>query len=412
MRPREPRPKTGTSNGSGRAMLLVVAFLAFVSLGLPDGVLGVAWPSVRRSFDLPLSRLGVLLAAGMAGYLASSFSSGGVVARLGVGRVLLVSSAVTTVASLTYAAAPVWPVMVAGGILGGLGAGSIDAAVNAYAAARFPTRTISLLHASYGVGAMVGPLIMTAAVMSGPGWRGGYAVIAGCLAAMTACFAATLSLWTLPPGGGALPAPAPATPGLLTTLRRPMAWTSMALFFLYTGIEVSAGQWSYSLLTEARGLTTATAGTWVSAYWASLAVGRILVGVLAARLATLTMLRLGMMGAPLGGLLLCADAGPALSLLALVTLGLSLAGIFPLMIAETPARLGEDATAHAVGFQVAAAYLGTAVVPGTAGILAARWSLETTAPFLVLCAVVLLALHEAAVRLARTPKAARHRRPS
>jgi fucose permease len=127
---------------------------------------------------------------------------------------------------------------------------------------------------------------------------------------------------------------------------------------------------------------------------------------------TLTLLRLGMMGAPLGGLLLCADAGPALSLLALVTLGLSLAGIFPLMIAETPARLGEDATAHAVGFQVAAAYLGTAVVPGTAGILAARSSLETTAPFLVLCAVALLALHEAAVRLARTPEAARHRWPS
>jgi fucose permease len=378
-------------------MLLLVAFLAFVSLGLPDGVLGVAWPSVRRSFDLPLSGLGVLLLAGMMGYLASSFSSGVVVARLGVGRVLLASSALTTVASLTYAAAPVWPVMVAGGALSGLGAGGIDAAINAYAADRFPARTISWLHASYGVGAMAGPLIMTAAIMASPGWRGGYAVIAACLATMTACFAATLSLWALPLDRGARRAPAPVTPGPLATLRRSTAWTNMALFFLYTGMEVSAGQWSYSLLTEARGLTAAMAGTWVSLYWASLAVGRVLVGILATRMSALTLLRLGMLGSLVGALLLGAAAGPAMSLVALATLGLSLAGIFPLMIAETPARVGADTTTHAVGFQVAAAYLGTAVVPGVAGVLAARWGLETIAPYLASCAALLLILHEHAL---------------
>ena len=386
-------------------MLLVVAFLAFVSLGLPDGVLGVAWPSVRRSFDLPLSQLGWLLAAAMSGYLASSFASGALVARLGLGRVLLASSAVTASAALTYAAAPAWPVMIAGGVLTGLGAGAIDAAMNAYAATCLPPRTISWLHASYGVGAMAGPLIMTAAVTSGPGWRGGYAVIAALLAGMTVCFGATRRLWTLPAHAGPPRAPATA-PGLVATLRRPMVWASVALFFLYTGIEVTAGQWSYSLLTEGRGVTAAMAGTWVSVYWASLAAGRILIGAVAGRLSTLTMLRLGMLGAPVGGLILCADAGPAVSLLAMVTLGLSLAGIFPLMIAETPARLGGDATTHAVGFQVAAAYLGTAVIPGVGGVLAGRWGFGTTAPFIVACAVVLLALHDATVRFGRRREAA------
>src|SRR5262245_42438253 len=307
-------------------MLVAGAFLAFVRLGLPDGVVGVAWPSVRRSFDRPLSQLGVLLTAAMSGYLVSSFASGAVVARLGVGRVLLLSSAVTTAASLTYAAAPAWPVMVGGGVLTGLGAGAIDAAVNAFAATRFPPRTISWLHASYGLGAMAGPLIMTAAVMSDPGWRGGYVVIAALLAGMTVCFAATLRLWALAAGDGSSRAAARAS-GLVGTLRRPVVWANVALFFLYTGIEVTAGQWSFSLLTEGRGLTTAMAGTWVSVYWASLSVGRVLVGALAGRLASLTLLRLGMLGAPVGGLLLSADAGPTVSLLAMVTLGLSLAGI-------------------------------------------------------------------------------------
>src|SRR5262245_42658285 len=148
------RPSPGTA-------LLGIAFVAFVSLGLPDGVLGVAWPSMRRSFDLPLSALGALLAAAMAGYLASSFGSGVVVARLGVGSLLAWSSATMVASSLAYAMAPAWSVVVAGGVLAGLGAGAIDAGINAYAAARFPPRLVNWLHACYGVGAMLGPLVMT-----------------------------------------------------------------------------------------------------------------------------------------------------------------------------------------------------------------------------------------------------------
>jgi hypothetical protein len=142
-------------------MLLAIALAAFVSLGLPDAVLGVAWPSIRRTFSLPADQLGTLLASAMAGYLVSSFSSGAVVARLGVGWLLFWSSALMVVNSLAYALAPTWGVMVAASVLAGLGAGAIDAGINAFAAARFSPRRVSWLHASYGVGATLGPLLMT-----------------------------------------------------------------------------------------------------------------------------------------------------------------------------------------------------------------------------------------------------------
>src|SRR5262245_42399715 len=199
-------------------MLVPIAFLAFVSLGLPDGVLGVAWPSIRRAFGLPISQLGVLLSAAMSGYLLSSFGSGAVVARIGIGRVLLACSGLTAVSTATYALAPAWPGMIAAGGAAGLGAGGIDAAINAFAAVRFSPRVVTWLHASYGVGAMAGPLVMSAALTSGFGWRWGYGLIACALAAMALCFAATAKLWQAAPSAGATAAHSPV--GALATLRR------------------------------------------------------------------------------------------------------------------------------------------------------------------------------------------------
>ena len=393
-------------------LLKILAFLAFVSLGLPDGVLGVAWPSVRRTFGLPLSALGLLLAGAMLGYLASSFASGALVARAGVGRVLAWSSAVTAAAAFTSALAPAWPVMLVGGVLGGLGAGAIDAGINAHAAVAFSPRVVSWLHACYGVGATLGPLLMTAAVTGPLSWRGGYAAIALILAAMTAGFAATPHLWSRPPVPASASAPAAdrhrepsaGSAGLLGTLRRPAAWAGIALFFLYTGLEVSAGQWAYSLLTESRGMSAAVAGVWVSAYWGSLTAGRVAVGALATRLSAVTLLRIGMLGAPGAAALLWLAHGPLGSLLALALLGLAFAGIFPMLIAETPARLGIAATRHAVGFQVAGACLGVAVLPGVVGVLAAHAGLEMTGPAIAVGAVLLFGLHEAVLRTTGAPR--------
>ena len=377
-------------------MLLAIALVAFVSLGLPDGVLGVAWPSIRRTFGLPPDQLGGLLASAMAGYLASSFSSGALVARLGVGRLLFWSSALMVANSLAYALAPAWGVMVAAGVFAGLGAGAIDAGVNAFAAARFSPRLVSWLHASYGVGAMLGPLLMTGVLISGLGWRWGYAVIGLVLAAMAVSFLLTVRLWDLdrlePGSPGDTREPAAR---LLDTLARPRVWLRVALFFVYTGLEVSAGQWSYSLFTEARGVAPGLAGIWVAVYWAGLTAGRIVSGAIASRVPGDALLRLGTIGSVAGALLIWWDPGMSSGFLGLAVLGFALAPIFPTLIAQTPTRLGPSHATSAIGFQVAAAYLGTAAIPGLTGVLAGHAGLAVIGPCLLGTAVVLLLLQEA-----------------
>ena len=169
--------------------LLIVAFLAFASLGLPDAALGVAWPSVRREFGLPLSQLGVFLAVSMCGYLVSSFAHGPIAAWMGLGRLLLWSSALTAVSALGYALAPAWPAMVACALLGGLGAGAIDAGINAHAARTFSPRVVNWLHAAYGIGATGGPALMAMVLAHGAIWRVGYGAIGAILAAVALCFA-------------------------------------------------------------------------------------------------------------------------------------------------------------------------------------------------------------------------------
>src|SRR5688572_6582458 len=185
-----PRPRTA---------LILIAFVAFISLGLPDGVNGVAWPSVRATFGLPVGHLAILITAGTCGYLVASFSSGAVVRRLGVGRLLLASSLLVVGASAGYALAPAWPVMVGLGVFSGLGAGAIDAGINAYAARHFSPRLVDWLHAFYGVGATLGPVLMTAVLAAGLSWRWGYGVNAMLLAVMAVCFVFTLRLWAAAP---------------------------------------------------------------------------------------------------------------------------------------------------------------------------------------------------------------------
>jgi fucose permease len=367
----------------------VIALLAFLSLGLPDGVLGVAWPSLRRSFELPMSQLGILLTAATVGYLASSFASGILVARLGLGRVLALSSAATAISAGSYALAPAWAVVVGAAVVAGLGAGAVDAGVNAFAAIRLPPRLTSWLHASYGVGAALGPLLTGAVLAATGSWRVAYGLVGIVLAAMTVAFARTADRWTLDP---ATARPAAAAAGLIEALRRPPVWLSGGLFFVYAGLEVGAGQWAYSWLVEGRAVPGGVAAAWLAVYWGSLTAGRVVLGVLTTRIATGTLLRAALAGSPVGILVLWAGLGPAAGAAGLGLLGLALAPIYPLLIATTPARVGAAHVTHAVGIQVAAFYLGTAVLPGAAGILARQAGLEVLGPFLLAAALALGAL--------------------
>jgi fucose permease len=376
-----------------QAWLVPLAFLAFVSLGLPDGVLGVAWPSLRRSFDRPLDQLGLILLATMAGYLASSFSAGAVLERLGVGKLLVASGLLVAASAAAWAATPWWAPILAGAFVSGLGAGAIDAGVNAFAAARFTPRVITWLHACWGLGAMLGPLVMTAVLAAGSGWRFGYVLLAASLVAMAACFQATLGLWDLP-ATEAHPTGRGIAGSLREALREPRVRGNALLFFLYTGAESSAGQWAFTLLTESRGTTVSAAGLAASAYWGSIFAGRLAFGALAHHVAPSTLLRLGMAGAPLAALVVSLTRSGAGGFAGLFALGLLLAPIFPLLIAETPARVGERHAAHAIGFQISAATLGAGTLPAAAGLLARHAGLEALGPFLLGTTVLLLALHE------------------
>jgi fucose permease len=382
--------------------LFAIALLAFVSLGLPDGVLGVAWPSIRATFALPLSQLGVLLGAAMVGYLAASVSSGPIVARIGIGRLLVLSSAAVAASSLGYALAPRWGLMVAAGVLAGLGAGAIDAGINAFAAAVCSPRQVSWLHAAYGIGAMLGPLLMSGVLATGLGWRVGYLLIAAGLGGMMLCFLGTLPRWETARDGSAGRSgtrPEPAA-GFRATLARPLVWLNIVLFFVYTGLEVTAGQWTYSLLTEGRGLAPGPAGVWVSGFWGSLTAGRLVSGAMARHHPAERLLRGAMLAALAGALLLWWAPRPLVGLLGLVVLGWSFAPIYPLLIAATPGRVGAGHATTAIGLQVAAAYLGTAALPGAAGVLARWYGLERLGPFLFAGALALLLLHELGLRRA------------
>jgi fucose permease len=383
--------------------LVPLAFLAFVSLGLPDGTLGVAWPSLRRSFGLPIDRLGVLLLALTAGYLTSSFSSGVAVARLGVGRLLLWSSVAVAAGALVWSVTPFWPLVVGGAALSGLGAGAIDAGLNTFAATHFAPRVVTWLHASWGLGAMLGPLLLTAALTSGLGWRGGYALLAACLLALAAAFRATLGLWDgRPAAGGAAPSllPARGWRGARESLGRPRVRTNVLLFFLYTGVEGSAGQWAMSLLTEARGVEPGLAGITVAGYWGSLFAGRLAFGAAAHHVIPLTLLRLSLATAPLAALVVAVSDRALTGGAGLLALGFLLAPVFPLLIAETPARVGAAHAPHAIGFQVSAATLGAGAVPAAAGLLFRYAGLEALGPLLVAGTLAVLVLHEWALRRA------------
>lgn len=389
--------------------LLVLAYLAFISLGLPDALLGVAWPSLRDGFGLSQALLGVPLAITAIAYFISGMFAGRLMEGLGIGLLLAGSTALVAVGVLGFAGAPGFVFFLFLTPFVGFGSGAIDAALNTYAARNFSPKHMSWLHAAYAAGATTGPAIMTAVLSRGASWRAGYAVVGIALAAMAVAFIVSRRLWTAAPPapqvvldapGNVGPMPLEESPlGGFSVLRSGRVWLQIGLFFFYTGLEAAAGQWSYTLLTEARGLDAPVAGSWVAAYWGGLLVGRLVLGFIVERMGQVRLLRLATVGALLTAVLF-AIPGRAWGAAVLPLLSFSLASIYPGLMAETPRRVGARTAAHVVGFQVSAATLGLAVVPGVAGLVSARFGLEAIGLVIAGCAVMLLALHETLVAVA------------
>jgi fucose permease len=381
--------------GQPRLLLIALAYLGFISLGLPDGLLGVAWPSIRASFHLPLDALGALLMMFTAGYLLSSFSSGWLLARLSIGTLLALSCLATALSLLGYALAPRWGLMVACSTLSGLGAGAIDAGLNTFAAMHFRARMVNWLHACYGIGASSGPIIMTSILNAQYPWQLGYGLVSLGQLLLAAGFGLTRTQWPAARlAQETCAAVARPSAAKRSTLRLPVVWVSIAVFFVYTGLEAAAGAWAYSLFTTGRGVSAMTAGKWVSMYWGSLTVGRLLAGVVVPVVSVPWLLRLCIVSIALGAALLWLNLASGLSFLGLALMGLAAAPIFPLLIATTPERLGEAHTAKGVGLQIAAAVLGQSLLPSLVGMLAQHHDLEIVGPALLTAALLLLGLYE------------------
>ncbi|MGI9147053.1 MAG: MFS transporter [Chloroflexota bacterium] len=401
--------------GVSRPGLLVgLAYLGFVGLGVRSGLLGVAWPSIRTDFDVPLDALGALLGPFSIGYLLGSFVSGRALARWDLGLLLATSFTGMAICLIGSAVAPAWWLLLALGVPGGLGTGMVDAGLNTYVANRHGAREMNWLHASWGVGVTLSPLMMTAAITSGVGWRWGYAAC-GCLLLTLVCaYLATRRIW---PSRAAVTQPAspvPASPtyasvqsaasaadaGLTSsgatiwqTLRLPVAWLSMVLFSIYTGVELGIGQWAFPLLVDARGLSTFEAGGAVGAYWAGLTLGRIFFGAVVAAIGVERLLRLCMLSVLVGVGALWLPTVPGVAVGVLAVLGAVQAPVFPALVTVTPDHFGSAHTANAVGFQVAASVIGGAGIPAVLGFLAQAFGLEVVVPTLAVAALLQMACY-------------------
>ena len=371
-----------------------LACLAYLGLALPGSTLGLLWPSMRVTLHAPLAALGLLLAAGTVASVVASAAAGRMLQRLPVGPLLGVGVAMVSAALVAEAAAPALWVLVARATLFSLGFGTVDAALNAHAAHRFGARQVNWMHASYGLGATVGPLVVTVMRTHGASWRGVEGVFAVVLAALALFFAYVRRAW-----GGTVDAAAdeparrpPRPAGAAARTPRAAFVGALAFTAIETGIESGAGIWGFVFLTSGRGLAPAAAGVAVSAYWAMMVVGRAVLGPVAERVGATRVLGAAVAGVALGAAVMSVPGPGAVAVAGMVLLGLAAAPVFPLLTLTTAQRLsGADSaeTTRLVAWQVAASTVGSAVLPSGFGLALGAVNAVALAPLLLAMALLM-----------------------
>lgn len=355
--------------------LLVLTYLGFVSLGLPDTITGVVWPSVSKHFALPLGYLGTVLVAQVSGFLVSSLSAGTAMQRLGVGGLLSASGALVAVSLAGFGLAPSFGWFLAAAVFAGLGAGAIDSGLNAYAARHFSARQMTWLHGFWGVGATLGAMAAASVLAAGLAWQATYGILGVAIVLLTVTFFLNRRAWQRGASehGEKAKHEKPGTMG--EALRHPVVWAQMLAFYIYTGVEMSAGNWGFTLLSQYREVSVGLAGTAVTCYWGALTVGRFLLGAIADRVGVYRLLGFSTATMALGGLTFVLAPWTWLAMVGMALLGFSLAPIYPGLMSQTPMRLGRLAD-HAVGFQVGVAMLGAVTMPGLGGILLEQFGIS------------------------------------
>ncbi|MCY4021271.1 MAG: MFS transporter [Chloroflexi bacterium] len=386
-----PGPKSTTK-------LFLLSCIMFAMGGLHAGALGVVWIYVQSDFDLSLSALGVLVSVATVGRLVTSVSSGPLINRFGIARVLIAGIGITGASLLVFAAAPLWIIVLLAALISGLGSGAMAAGINAYAAVHFSARQMNWLHGSFGVGSTIGPFVITTIVIDlGLAWRWAYILFGAMRGLILLGFILTRVEWSLGEAKNKRGERVHAT--LRETTRMPIVWLMVLTFMTTTGLELVAGQFSNNFLIDARLIDPKVASSWVSMYWASLTVSRFVVGFIITRIGNGMFLRLSSLGAVCGAALLWSGMSDASTLMGLALVGFCIAPFAPLMASDTPGRVGNHHVANAIGFQFTGASLGMAVLPWLAGTLAEVFGLEILPQFLVVVMAITFLLHEAILLL-------------
>lgn len=388
-------------------LLLVIIYLAFISLGLPDSLLGSAWPAMYQEFSVPVSYAGGISMIIAVGTIISSLQSDRLTKRFGTGMVTAVSVLMTAAAlfgfsvSHSYAALCLWAIPY------GLGAGSVDASLNNYVALHYASRHMSWLHCMWGVGASLGPYIMGYALTGGQGWNMGYRYIAILQIILTALLLFSLPLWNRQKADGQEMSDGEGSAQSLSlrqVVNIPGAKEVMVSFFCYCALEQTSGLWASSYLVLRQGLSAETAAGFASLFYVGITVGRALGGFLTVKLNDTQMIRLGQGIILAGVVFLLLPLGDGGALAGLILVGLGCAPIYPSIIHSTPAHFGADKSQAMIGVQMASAYVGTCVMPPIFGFIANHTGVFLFPVYLVAILVLMAAMHERMLTRTISPK--------
>lgn len=372
---------------------IILSFLSFITLGLSTGLLGVVWRAMHLDFDVSLDSQGVILFASTIGYLSASVLCGTLLHRYGIGRLIVVGGVIMTLCLGSVLIIESWWLLVLILLINGAGSGIIDAGLNAYAAEHFSERAMNWLHASFGVGVTITPLIMASIFDAELSWRLGYGIVAAFVAVVVLILFFTRAWWHTSASKQADTSQPAARVPIRSTLSIPIVWLLILLIVLTAGLESTPGNWIFSVFTIERGISEVDAAQWISIYWGSFTIGRIFFGAIISRVNTVILLRFCLLLALIGAGMLWWNAEAWIGFAGLTILGFAQAPLFPVLISNTPRLVGQRHAANAIGFQLAGAGIGVAAIPALAGFIAERTTLEIVPPFAFIVTLTLLAVY-------------------
>lgn len=377
------------------SLLLALIYVSFISLGLPDSLLGSAWPQMQESLGVSLSLGGVISFIITASTILSSLMSHRVIQRFGTGSITMCSVAMTALALFGFSLSNSFFALCLWAIPYGLGAGSVDAALNNFVALHCKAKHMSWLHCFWGIGATGGPYIMGLCLSRGMGWQAGYRTISFLQMALTLILLLSLPLWKkqeLPLSGGETVRP--QTPQWGKLLKRPGVKAALTAFFFYSALELTTGLWGSSYMVAVRGISAETAAKWISLFYLGITAGRFFSGFLTLRFSDDTMVRLGEVTAIVGILLILLPLHNLFLCLGLILTGLGCAPIYPSLLHATPQRFGKSLSQSLMGTQMAISYLGSTTMPPVSGFLSEKISMGLYPVLLLVFALSMTILTE------------------